>query len=168
VTPIRNYSPGLAAVRGLRIGLEYSGISDIRIGKYDLVDRLGGPVAVLVQVLPAKEVIQVIYEWLEMHQDISKNRMQAAMRKADNEISIWSQPGVKQKLFNLIIAGETSPAISLKVDSWLIIGRPPADPGSPAHLGPPEGRIYSSLEQIPKPCRVKSRPFSRRITKLSL
>ncbi len=41
-----------------------------------------------------------------LYDDLINNAM-VAKRNADNEISIWSQPGMKEKLFNLIITGET-------------------------------------------------------------
>jgi len=49
-----------------------------------------------------------------LYDDLINNAM-AAKRNADNEISIWSQPGMKERLFNLIISGETSPATEKEI-----------------------------------------------------
>lgn len=49
------------------------------------------------------------------YDDLIANAM-ASMRQADNEISIWGRPGAKQNLFNLILAGEASPAIEKEFD----------------------------------------------------
>lgn len=50
-----------------------------------------------------------------LYDDLIANAM-ATMRHADNEVSIWSRPGMKQNLLALIIAGETSNAIEKEFD----------------------------------------------------
>ena len=50
-----------------------------------------------------------------LYDDLIANAM-ATMRHAENEISIWSRPGMKKNLLALTIAGETSNALKKNFD----------------------------------------------------